>query len=131
MVGRGGADGRLRIAHADRRGDAVHNLIVPLVEGRDLPVAGGNILEVEVAVGIALGEQELGAIRIAEADVALGERVGVVRAAAVETLVRRAAHAGGGDVALDFMRAIRSRLTVHNALPRSLMILGLAKPMVT
>ncbi len=53
--------------------------------------------EREGPIGIALGEREVLAVRIAKAHVALGEREAVVRTAAVESLIRRAAHALGRD----------------------------------
>ena len=55
----------------------------------------GKTGEREGAIGVALGEGEVFAVRVAEADVALGPVVGVVRTAAVEPLVRRAAQALG------------------------------------
>src|SRR4029077_5347078 len=65
-----------------------------------------HIVELEGSVRVALGEREIFAIWIAEANVALCEREAVARAAAVEPLVRRAAHALRGDDAGYFVSAI-------------------------
>ena len=65
-----------RPADAGRASRAVHEHVVPLVEDGDSPVAVGNAGESEGSVGIALGEREVFAVGIAEADIALGERVG-------------------------------------------------------
>src|SRR5262249_38652857 len=57
--------------HADRRRNAVHDLVVPLVEDRDLKVARWNIRENEIPVGIALGEGEVESVGLAQAREAL------------------------------------------------------------
>ncbi len=74
-------------------------MIVPLVEDGDSPVAIRKTGEGEGAIGVALGEGEVLAVRVAKAHVALGPVEAVVRAAAVEPLIRRAAHALAGDLA--------------------------------
>src|SRR5207248_5121237 len=92
-------------AEPDRLRNAVDDLVVPLVEDGELPVARWNAGEVEIPVLVALGEREVRAVRISEADVALGEAEAVARAAAVEPLVRHPAHARGGDEAFHFAAA--------------------------
>ena len=94
-------------ARSDGGRDSVHHLIVPLIEGRNLPVSARYTGEAEVAVGIALRERKIFAVRIAQADVGLGEGVAVVRAAAVQPFIRRPAHAAGRDVTLDRIVAAR------------------------
>ena len=58
------------VAQSDRRGDTANQLVIPLVERGYLPVPGRNSLEIEVPIGVALGEHEVRAVRIAQADVA-------------------------------------------------------------
>ena len=65
-------------AEPDGRRKTVDQHVVPLVEDGDSPVAVGKTGEREGAIGIALGEREVLAVRIAEADVALGEGEAVV-----------------------------------------------------
>ena len=51
----------------DRRRQAVDDLIVPLVEDRDVAsLPSGIPVSVKVAVGVALGEREVLAVRIAQ-----------------------------------------------------------------
>ena len=61
-------------AHGHGLRDPVDDLIVPLVEGRDLPVARRDTLEIKVAVAVALRERDFSTVRVAQADVALRER---------------------------------------------------------
>src|SRR5207342_52084 len=70
---------------------------VPLIEDRDSPIAVGKSRQTEVAIAVALGEGKIVVVGIAHADVALGERKGITRTAAVQSLVRRAADAHVGD----------------------------------
>src|SRR5262249_41379588 len=70
--------------HPNALRDAVDDLVVPLVECRELPVTRGDVLEIEAAVGIALREGDFGAIRVAQADVALCERERVTAAARIQ-----------------------------------------------
>src|SRR5690242_5252040 len=86
-------------AHAHWRGDSIHDLIVPLVEDRQSPVAGGNPRQGEIALAIALSKGEVSAIRAAQAGEALGIAEGLARTAAVQSLVRRPAHACTGNLA--------------------------------
>ena len=92
-------------AHRDRLCDAVDDLVVPLVEGRDLPVARRDVLEVEIAVRIALREGNFSAVRITQADVALRECQRAAIAAAVQAIVRRAAQPRSGNSALHLIGA--------------------------
>ena len=54
---------------------------------------------------VALDERKVGAVRVAQADVALGEGKAVARAAAVEPLIWRTAHARGGDMTFHLVAA--------------------------
>src|SRR5207253_1754445 len=58
---------------------------------------------------VALGECKILAVRISKAHVALREGEATVRAAAVKSLVRRAAHALGCDGARQSIGAVRAR----------------------
>ena len=91
------AAGRVGVDEPHRRRKTVHQHVVPLVEDRDAPVAIGKAREPEGPIGLALGEREIFAVRISDAHVALGEGEAVVGAAAVESLIRRAAHALARD----------------------------------
>src|SRR4029077_14214285 len=66
-------------------------LVVPLVADGQSPVAAGNACELEVAIGVALGEHEILGVRVAKADPALSPRQGIAGAAWVESLVGRPA----------------------------------------
>jgi len=58
--------------------------------------------------GFAAFEGEVFAVRITKAHVALGEGEAAVVAAAIEALIRRAAHALGGDRASHAVEAVRA-----------------------
>src|SRR5258708_2055657 len=64
-----GAAGALGIggAHTDRGGDTVYDLVVPLVEDGNAPIADGHSWESKLALIIALGEGEVGTIRATDA----------------------------------------------------------------
>src|SRR5207302_2715831 len=72
------------------------------------PITIRQTREGEAAVGGALGECKILAVRISEAHVALREGEAIDRAAAVESLVRRAAHAFGRDGARQSIVAVRA-----------------------
>src|SRR5882762_2419967 len=63
------------------RRQAIHDLIVPLVEDGDSPTATGKTVEGEGPIGGALGEREVLAVRIAKAHEALGPEEGIARTA--------------------------------------------------
>ena len=88
-------------------------------------------MKVKVPSSVALGEREVFAVRISQAYVALGESEAIVRTAAVESLIRRAAHARGRDRACHELRAAWSVALPQTPAMRLLMIAGLAKPMDT
>src|SRR5213075_946502 len=75
----------------DGRRKAVHQHIVPLVEDRDSPIAIRQAREGERAVGGAFGKCKILAVWVSKAHVALSESEAIIRAAAVESLVRGAA----------------------------------------
>ena len=93
----------------DRRGEAIHQHVVPLVKDGDSPIAVGQTCEGKASIGIALGEREVLAVRITKAHVALGEPEAGVVAAAVEPFIRRPAHALGRDRADDGIGAVGAR----------------------
>src|SRR5581483_11045710 len=62
--------------------------------------------EAERPVGVALGEREVFAVRIAHAHVALAEREAVTRTTAVEAFIRGAARALGRDPARERVAAV-------------------------
>ena len=64
-----------------------------MVEDGDLEVAGRNMVKREGAIGGALGERKIRAVRCTQADVTVREAVRVVAPAAVDALIGRAAHA--------------------------------------
>src|ERR1700737_2953237 len=88
---------------------AVDDLVIPLVEYGHSPAAIGKAREGERPIGVTLGESDIRGIRIAEAHVALGESKGVARTTAVESLVRRTAHACAGNLARDRILAAGRR----------------------
>ncbi|HSS24113.1 MAG TPA: hypothetical protein VLL82_06865, partial [Mycobacterium sp.] len=61
------------VTQPDRRRKPVHQHIVPLVEDRHSPLSVRNSRESELPFVVTLGEGEVFPIRIAQADVALGE----------------------------------------------------------
>src|SRR5262249_28000261 len=73
------------------RGETVNDLVIPLVTNCQSPLSAGNACELEVPIGIALGEHEILGVRVAEADPALSPRQRIAGAAGVESLVRRPA----------------------------------------
>ena len=90
---------------SDRHRNTVYDLIVPLVENGELPVARGNAGKVELPIAIALREGELLAIRISQTGIALREGVTITRAATVEPLIWCPAHACSGDKAFHLIGA--------------------------
>jgi hypothetical protein len=64
-----------------------------LVADGQSPVSAGNIGELEVSISVALGEHEVLAIGVSEADPALGPGEGIAGAAGIESLVRSPAQA--------------------------------------
>ena len=92
-------------------------------------------MRVKCPIGVALGEREVLAVRVSQAHVALGEIEGIARAAAVESLIRRPAHALARHLARNGIGAVgrwcRLRRTGADTARRALMIFGLAKPMAT
>src|SRR5579871_4235231 len=56
------------IRDIDRCGEAIHQLIVPLIEDAQPPASAGDSGEREVPVGVALGEHEIFTIGVAQAD---------------------------------------------------------------
>src|SRR5207253_5345585 len=76
---------------------AVDQHVVPLIEYRDSPHAIRQPGQREVTLGVALGEREILAVGVADADKALGEGEAAVVAAAVQPLIGRAAHALRSD----------------------------------
>ncbi len=101
IAGETAAIGVARVAHRDRRRQAVHDQVVPLVKHRDAQIACGNIRERERTVPVALGKVEVGAIRRAQARIALREAVGRIVAAAVDALIGCAAHVQVRDMTVD------------------------------
>ena len=93
---------------SDRRRKAIHQHVVPLVENGDSPITIRQARESERAIGGALGECKILAVRVSKAHVALGESEAIVRAAAVESLVRGAAHTLGRDGARHSIGAVRA-----------------------
>ena len=91
-----------------RRRQAIHQHIVPLVEDRDSPIAIGQTRKAEGTIRGALGKGKVQAIRVSEAHVALRESEAAVVAAAVQALIRRAAHTLGRDHACHGVGAIRT-----------------------
>src|SRR5436853_6721306 len=81
----------------DGRRKAVHEHIVPLVKDGYSPITIGNTREAEAPISGALGERKVFAVRVSEAHEALGESEAAVIAAAVESFIRRPAHALGRD----------------------------------
>src|SRR2546429_353790 len=73
----------------------------------DSPIPVRKTGQGERSIGVALGEREVFAVWISKAYVALSERKATVVAAAVEPLIRRAAHARGCDHASDSICAAR------------------------
>ena len=65
------------------------------------PVSAGNVGEAEVPVGVALGEHEVLAIGITEADPALGPGEGIAGTAGIESLIRDPAQALDVHLSLD------------------------------
>ena len=59
------------------RRNTVDDLIVPLVEDGESPVAGRNAGQRELPLIIALGEREVRAIRASQAGIALGVTEGI------------------------------------------------------
>ena len=86
-------------AHADGCRNPIHDLVVPLVEDGNSPIASGDVCQSEDPVCIALCERDVSAVRAAQAGVALGVTKLVARTRAVQPLIRRPAHACAGDVA--------------------------------
>src|SRR5207244_10891282 len=80
-----------------------------LVEAGHSPIAIRQTRKAEGAIARALGKREVFAVRIAKAHVALGEGEAIVRTAAVESFIRRAAHALGYDPAGQGIGATRAR----------------------
>ena len=119
----------------DRRGKAVHQHVVPLVKHVMLPIAVREARKSEAAVGIALGEREVFAVRIAEADVALGEPKCVVAAAVQPLDPACGSCAPSVTMPVTVLRsscpASSGRCQLHTPARRSLMIFGLAKPIET
>ena len=77
-------------AHSHGSGDAVHDLIVPLVEDRDLQSPAGTPVSVKVPSASHFVKANVSAIRAAQTHVALGVAEGITRSAAVQSLVRTA-----------------------------------------
>src|SRR5207302_9385332 len=89
------------------RRKAVHEGVVPLVKNSDSPIPVRKTRQGERSIAVALGKREVFAVWISKAYVALSERKTTVVAAAVEPLIRRAAHARGCDHASDSICAAR------------------------
>src|SRR6185312_4656582 len=89
-----------------RGGQAVDDLVVPLIEYRDAPVAVRNAVQHEVAIGVALCKCKVLAVRVPEARVALSEAQRRVVLAAVKTLIGRAALTLHGHGALHRVLAV-------------------------
>ena len=94
-------------AHADRGRNPVDDLVVPLVEDGYSPITSWNLRQSERPVVLALREREISAIRTTQAGVALGIAKGIARTAAVQSLVRRPAHACARDHSGNGLAAIR------------------------
>src|SRR4051812_47751641 len=82
----------------DRGRVTVEDLIVPLIEDGDPPIAARNARKGERAVVVTLGERKIRAIGTAETDIALCKAERVVSAGAEEAFVRGAAHVRRRDL---------------------------------
>src|SRR5262249_12960980 len=116
--------GATRQTHRCRQ--AIDQHVVPLIEYRDSPVTVGKARQGELAIRVALGEREILTVRITKAHVALGEREAAVVAAAVETLIRRAAAALGRDRAFDAVVTAQLRSRQRGVRVRAVADIGLA-----
>jgi len=72
-----------------------------LIAHRDSPSPAGNVSELEVSVGIAEGKHEIFAVRISQANPALGPGKGIARTARIEPLIRGAAQPLNIDLSRD------------------------------
>src|ERR1700739_4691050 len=83
-AGAGPGARRAACSESNGRGETVEKQVVPLVDCGETRVSGGKTRNGEGSIGVALCEGEVLTVRIAHADVALSEREGIVRTAAVE-----------------------------------------------
>src|SRR5205814_9462236 len=90
--------GTAGIGQSDGGRNTVHNLVIPLVKDGELPITLWNTGKVEIAIPVALDECKVRPVRISQTGIALGEGKAVARAAAIEPLIRRPAHARCADV---------------------------------
>ena len=86
-------------------GQAIDDLIVPLVEHGNAQVAVGKTANFKSAVTVAFGEPEVVAVRIAHAHIALREGKGRAVVAVIKILIRRTADVQAGDLAADRIEA--------------------------
>src|SRR3974390_1508395 len=101
----GAVGGVAEPSHVRRRRQTVNDLVVPLVTDGHSPGTAGNIAEAEVPLGVALGEHEVFAIGITEADPALGPGEGIAGTAGIESLIRNPAQALDVHLSVDVVGA--------------------------